>query len=115
MSIIESSFLTEVDWKDYLIPETNPQIVRYLKTNGDKLYTAIATDVKMAIEEELPQIYIIPHRNCVTLISIKEEDFAAVLDVALNWFLDKENYEECSIIQSVRVMLGADLIGKDND
>ena len=102
---IEGNAYTKVDWKDYLLPENNPNIVRFLRTNGVILYKQIVEDIKLAVSKNRDEILLVIHKNSVHIVSIERKDFDEVLDYILHQFLKIESYEECAIIRDLKLRI----------
>jgi len=102
---ISGTIYKKVKWKHYLLPENNPFIKRYLKSNGRLIYTQILKDIKEAMDTDIKEIILAPHRNSVHLVSVKEDEFDEVLDYALDWFLKREEYEECAIVRDLKLRI----------
>jgi hypothetical protein len=102
---ITGTVYRKVKWKNYLLPENNPRIERFLKTNGNLIYSQILEDIKDALNHGIKEILIAPHRNSIHLISVTYDEFDEILDYSLEWFLEIENYEECAIIRDLKIRL----------
>ena len=99
---IQGTIYSKINWKDYLLPENNPRISRFLRTNGDLVFKQILSDIKLALEQNKDEILLVVHRNSIHIVSITRKEFDQILDHALNWFLKKEDYEECAIIRDLK-------------
>lgn len=103
MMELEGTIYTKVTWKEYMLPENNPRIKRFLRTNGSKVYKQIILDIKLALEKDIKEIVMIVHRNAAHVVLINESEFDEVLDYALQWFLKLEEYEHCAVIRDLKL------------
>jgi hypothetical protein len=102
---LEGTIYTKVSWKEYLLPENNPRIKRFLRSKGSNVYTQIIQDIKIALDKDIKEIMMIVHRNAAHIVLINESEFDEILDYALNWFLKLEEYEHCAFIRDLKMRM----------
>jgi len=102
MDYIQGTILTKVSWKEYMIPANNPRITRFLRSKGNKVYKKILEDIENALDKDINEIMMMVHKNSIHLVSIKKDEFEEVLDYTLNWFLTREDYEQCVIARDLK-------------
>lgn len=92
---------TTVGWEKYLVP-TNPFVQNFLNKNGDDVLWQVTQNIHNAILDGKDSIGIIVHVNTPSVVMIEKKDYITVLDYCNDWFVKKEMYEKCSLIQSYK-------------
>lgn len=90
-----------VDWKKYLKPNSNVRINRFLDKKGHDVFHQISLNIRKANRNGWEKIVLLIHPNAGNLMVIPKQDYLEVLNIAHNWFLEKEMYENCSTIQEI--------------
>ena len=89
-----------VNWRKYLDIKTNPRAKSFLESRGDDVLWQISSQIhQAAIKKGLSELVLLVHPNAGAVIRIEESDYQEVLEMSLNWFVAKENYSRCSMIQ----------------
>ena len=96
---------TTVDWRKYLIEGSNPRIKKFLDSRGQAVFNQVASTINEAVLQNREKVVMIVHPNSAGAIVIQKEDFEEVYDIALSWFVKKELYEECSLVQKYKTEL----------
>lgn len=99
---LQGVVFTKIKWKDYMLPNNNPRIARFLRSKGNNVYKQIVEDIDTALIEKHQEILMIVHPNSVHLVSITKNEFDEILDYALEWFLTREDYEYCAMIRDLK-------------
>jgi len=92
---------TTVGWEKYLVP-TNPFVQNFLNKNGDDVLWQVALNIHNAIIDGKDSIGIIVHVNTPSVVMIEKNDYVTVLDYCNDWFVKKEMYEKCALIQTYK-------------
>lgn len=92
---------TTVGWKKYLVP-TNPFVQNFLNKNGDDVLWQVALNIHNAILDGKENVGLIVHVNTPSVLMIESHDFLEVLDYCNEWFVKKEMYEKCALIQTYK-------------
>ena len=89
-----------VNWRKYLDVKTNPRAKSFLDSRGDDVLWQIATQIhQAAVKKGLKELVLMVHPNAGAVIRIKESEYVDVLQLCLNWFEHREDYEKCTRIQ----------------
>lgn len=92
---------TTVSWEKYLVP-TNPFVQNFLNKNGDEVLWKIAQNIHTAILENKETLGFVVHINTPSVVMIERKDYITVLDYCNDWFVKKEMYEKCALIQTYK-------------
>ena len=93
---------TTVDWRKYLIEDSNPRIKKFLDSRGQAVFNQVASTINESVRENRDKVVMVVHPNSAGAIVIQKEDFEEVYDIALSWFVKKELYEECALVQKYK-------------
>lgn len=93
---------TTVDWRKYLIEDDNPRIQKFLDSRGHDVFNQVCSTINEAVLQNRETVAMVVHPNAAGAILIEKKDFEIVYEIALNWFLKKELYEECALIQKYK-------------
>jgi len=96
---------TTVDWRKYLIEDSNPRIKKFLDSRGHAVFNQVAYTINESVRENRDKVVMVVHPNSAGAIVVQKEDFEEVYDIALSWFVKKELYEECSLVQKYKTEL----------
>lgn len=93
--------INTIHWSKYLDETKNPRVKNFLKHRGDDVMWQVAQNVfksgnggKYAKD----RLVMLVHENAPYAINIPDTDYVEVLDLALNYFQNKEEYEKCAKI-----------------
>ena len=98
---------TTVGWEKYLVP-TNPFVQNFLNKNGDDVLWQVAQNIHNAILDRKESVGFVVHVNAPSIVVIDQNDYLIVLDYCNGWFVKKEMYERCALIQKYK----SDLVNK---
>lgn len=93
--------ISTIHWSKYLDEKTNPRVKSFLKSRGDDVMWQVALNVDKAgrnpkmIKDRLVMLV---HENAPYAIRIPKEEYEEVLELSLNFFKKKEEYEKCAQI-----------------
>lgn len=88
-----------VNWRKYLDIKTNPRAKSFLESRGDEVLWQIAGTVHKAAKGEVPEVVLLIHPNAGAVIRIPKDEYDEMLELCLNWFVHREDYEKCTDIQ----------------
>ena len=91
-----------VSWKRYLLETDEPRVIKFLESRGNEVFYQISAAINEAVLSNRKSIVLLIHPNIKNVIEIKKKDFITVLDRANEWFISKEKYEVCSVINGYR-------------
>lgn len=86
-------------WKRYLDESQGPRVQRFLESRGDSVFQQLSEQVNRAVRNNQDKITVIIHPQMVNAIEIHKSEYMDLYNMALNWFLKKENYERCSYLK----------------
>lgn len=93
--------MSTVSWERYLIDDgSNPRIKKFLESKGNDIFNQIAQNVHKAYIRKNKNVVFVIHPHISNAIVINESEYLKFLNVALEWFTRKENYEQCAIVKS---------------
>lgn len=92
---------TTVGWEKYLVP-TNPFVQNFLNKNGDDVLWQVALNIHNAILDKKENVGFVVHVNAPSVVMIEKKDYITVLDYCNDWFVKKEMYEKCALIQTYK-------------
>jgi len=92
---------TTVGWEKYLVP-TNPFVQNFLNKNGDDVLWQVALNIHNAILDGKENVGFVVHVNAPSVVMIERKDYITVLDYCNDWFVKKELYEKCALIQTFK-------------
>lgn len=90
-----------IHWSKYLDSSTNPRVKNFLKYRGDDVLWQVALNVHKSGKDgdhKKEKLVMIIHENAPYAIHIPQNEYVDVLDLAIKYFQDKEEYEKCAII-----------------
>jgi len=97
--------LSTIHWKKYLDPTENTRVRNFLNHRGDDVLWQISLNIHKAATSSQhlkDKIVIVVHENAPNAIVIEKKDYQNVLDLALNWFVSREQYEKCADISKFK-------------
>ena len=72
-----------------------------LSTNKQKVYKSLIDGVSEAIKSNKKEIKLCEVKNSNIYITVEKSKWKSSLDSALQFYIDKEEYEECSRIKNL--------------
>ena len=97
-----SKLFSTVHWKKYLdITNGNPQVERFLESRGNDVLWQVAQNVHKSGnggKHKKDRLVMAIHENAPNAILIEKKDYLEILELCLNWFEKKEQYEKCAEI-----------------
>lgn len=89
-------------WKKYLDYPNNPRLKSFFESRGTDVLTQITGNINRQISANGSELRVVIHPNVGSIMIIPRKDFESVLNIALNWFISKENYEMCHTINQYK-------------
>lgn len=93
--------ISTVSWRKYLDSTNNPRVEKFLKNRGSSVLWQISQKIHNFSNNQnhvIPELVMIVHPNAPAAILIPHSDYNNVLDLALDFFEKKEDYEKCQKI-----------------
>ena len=91
----------KTNWRKYFDEDASPAVQHYLSQNGDKVYPWILQILKAAIEENLEEVAIIKFTDSKMFATIDKSEYKDLLNKMMNYFIQKEEYEQCGAIRDL--------------
>lgn len=89
----------KTDWRKYFDEDASPAVQKYLSENGDRLYPWILKILQQAIEDNLEEVAIIKFTDSKLFATINKSEYKDLLNKMMEYFVLKEDYEQCAIIR----------------
>ena len=70
-------------------------------TQKSQVYRSLVDGISEAIKIDSDKVKICEIHNTNTYVTVDKKDWKISLDRALNFYIDREEYEECSKIKSI--------------
>jgi hypothetical protein len=94
-----------VNWRKYLDVNTNPRADNFLKAKGDDVLWQIAANIHQTTVSNSDELVLLVHPNAGAVIKINKKEYKEVLNLCLDWFVNKEDYGKCSQIKKIMIDL----------
>ena len=91
-----------VSWRKYLDVDVNLRAKAFLDSRGDDVLWQISTQIHKAANHNLNEVVFLVHPNVGSVIKITKDEYSEFLNIALEWFLKKENYTRCYELQKYK-------------
>ncbi len=100
----------KTNWRKYFDEDASPAVQEYLSQNGDKVYPWILQILKGAIEENLEEVAIIKFTDSKMFATINKSEYKDLLNKIMDFFIQKEEYEQCATIRDMIIQLETPII-----
>lgn len=91
-----------LNWKNYLKDvEGEDGFTGHLKDKGDIIYLTFFKQIKTASARNLKELCISIDDYSRTMIVISRDEYVEVLGICMNYFQNKEEYEQCIEIRNL--------------
>ena len=77
-------------------------VQNFLNKNGDDVLWQVAQNIHNAILDRKESVGFVVHVNAPSIVVIDQTDYLIVLDYCNDWFVKKEMYERCALIQTYK-------------
>lgn len=94
-----------VNWRKYLDVNTNPRAKAFLDSRGDDVLWQIAANIHQTTVSNSDELVLLVHPNAGAVIKINKKEYKEVLNLCLDWFVNKEDYGKCSKIKKIMIDL----------
>ena len=71
------------------------------KTQKRKVYRSLVSNIEEGIKDKLESVNIAEIKNHDVIISVPKSEWKGGLENAMNYYIEKEEYEECSKIKKL--------------
>jgi|TARA_B100000085_G_scaffold275192_1_gene292815 hypothetical protein len=71
------------------------------KTQKRKVYRSLVSNIEEGIKDKLESVNIAEIKNHDVIISVPKSEWKGGLKNAMNYYIEKEEYEECSKIRNL--------------
>jgi len=89
----------KTDWRNYFDEQASPAVKHYIEENGDRLYPWILNIIKNAVSDNLEEVAIIKFTDSKVFATIHKSEYKSLLNKMMDYFLLKEDYEQCAEIR----------------
>ena len=100
-----TNMYAKTNWRKYFDEDASPAVSNYISMNGDKLYPWILQILKGAIEENLEEVAIIKFTDSKMFATIDKSEYKDLLNKMMDYFVSKEQYEQCGAIRDLIVSI----------
>jgi len=93
--------VSTVPWRKYLDSTKNPRVKKFLKNRGDDVLWQVSQGIHKGSRDSnnvKSELVMVVHPNAPAAILIPYSDYQDVLELALEFFEKKEEYEKCQQI-----------------
>lgn len=102
----------KTDWKKYFDENSSPAVKEYLETNAERIYPWILTILQQALDDNLDEVAIIKFTDTKMFATIQRSEYKDLLSKIMEYFIEKEKYEQCAIIRDMIFQLETPLVKK---
>lgn len=95
----------KTSWKKYFDEDASPAVKEYISQNGDRLYPWILDILLQAIKDNLDEVAIIKFTDSKVFATIKKDEYKLLLNKMMQFFIDKEDYEQCVQIRDAITLI----------
>lgn len=89
-----------VDWRKYLLEESNSRVKNFLDSRGLEVFNQICSSINQAVIHNRDKVVMLIHPNAGNVILITRSEYMEVYNIAMKWFEKNEHYEMCSTLKS---------------
>ena len=100
-----TNMYAKTSWRKYFDENASPAVQQYLTDNGDKLYPWILQILQSAVEENLEEVAIIKFTDSKMFATIDKSEYKELLNKMMDYFIQKEEYEQCVSIRDLIVSI----------
>lgn len=102
----------KTNWRKYFDEDASPAVQQYLSQNGDKLYPWILQILQQAVEDNLEEVAIIKFTDSKMFATIDRSEYKDLLNKIMDFFIQKEEYEQCAAIRDMIIQLEIPIVKK---
>ena len=100
-----TNMYVKTNWRKYFDEDASPAVQQYLSENGDRVYSWILQILKGAVEENLDEVAIIKFTDSKMFATIDRSEYKDLLNKMMEYFIEKEQYEQCGAIRDLIVCI----------
>lgn len=98
----KSKPLHKVHWGKYLNRDEHPNASNFLKEHGDKAFKHVISVIEKTHHmEDIDDIDAIYFDDQELMCQIKRSEYILILEKAMEWFIESEQYELCASIRDL--------------
>ena len=91
-----------VGWRTYLDPSNNKRVRKFLKFNGEQVFTNLYKTIDASLKAGGEEILVLVHPNVSSIVSIKKNEYIEVLNHCIEYFKSIQGYESCAEIVKIK-------------
>lgn len=90
----------KLGWRDFLDSNVNPRAEQFLETRGYDVLNQTVSNINKSLDKkrDWKEINLLIHPNSTAIMYIPKKEFSNILDFAMEWFKEKEHYEQCQFV-----------------
>lgn len=94
-----------IDWKRYLVKDDHPMSKYFLESFGIEVFKHAITSIKTSLQLGTTEfsLFTVKHHNIMSVVP--QDDYEMLLNYAMIWLIEKEEYELCAEIRDLLVQL----------
>jgi hypothetical protein len=100
-----TNMYAKTNWRKYFDEDASPAVHQYLTQNGDRLYPWILKIIQQAVEENLEEVALIKFTDSKMFATIDKSEYKDLLNKMMEYFIEKEQYEQCGAIRDLIVSI----------
>jgi hypothetical protein len=100
-----TNMYVKTNWRKYFDEDASPAVQQYLSENGDRVYSWILQILKGAVEENLDEVAIIKFTDSKMFATIDRSEYKDLLNKMMEYFIEKEQYEQCGAIRDLIISI----------
>ncbi len=90
-----------LDWKRYLDKEYHPVANLFLEKYGTKIFKYAIDSISKSLKDNTDVITLFTLKKSTIVIVVYRNDYVSLLNSAMNWLIDEEEYELCALIRDM--------------
>jgi len=90
--------VSTIHWSKYLDKTKNPRVKNFLKYRGDDVMWQVSLNINKSNKHGRDNLVMLVHENAPYAINIPRNEYEDVLNLAIEYFQEKEEYEKCAEI-----------------
>lgn len=84
------------------IPSVTPASFRqYLHSHRDRVYRYVIKEIGQAVDQNLAAIQLFQIGKSEQILELKQQNYKAILNAAMEFFVTKEMYEDCAVCRDI--------------
>jgi hypothetical protein len=94
-----------IDWKRYLVQDDHPMSKNFVESFGIEVFKHAITSIKTSLDLGTNEfsLFTVKHHNIMSVVL--RDDYELLLNYAMTWLIEKEEYESCAEIRDLLIQL----------